>query len=310
MRAISHHEPAVNTADNEAAARFDMIDKSCAHRGNPGPRLHSIGVTRTFGAGARDGATQMPLLKKIPASPGRPAADHFLVPATGFRFPRQLPFETWLDIGRQLSAVLNSSAWCLGDWVVYGEVAYTGRYREAIERTSLDYQTLRNYAWVSRRFSLARRREMLSFGHHAEVAALPDPEQDYWLRKAEELGWSRNQIRHEVRTSIRERKDGLPGEPGSAAEQGSTAGHGTKDADAECADAVRTHAERSELTIQVAVTAEQFERYQQAASQYDQAIQVWATLALDQAVRHGLSQLGPNPDSPFAPVAQKVEAVP
>jgi hypothetical protein len=33
---------------------------------------------------------------------------------------------------------------CLGDWVTgYGEHAYEARYRQAIELTSLDYQTLR-----------------------------------------------------------------------------------------------------------------------------------------------------------------------
>ena len=71
------------------------------------------------------------------------------------------------------------AAWCLGDWLVFGEQAYAGRYRQAIERTSLDYQTLGNYAWVAKRFSLSRRRDELSFGHHSEVAALPEPEQDF-----------------------------------------------------------------------------------------------------------------------------------
>ena len=50
----------------------------------------------------------------------------------------------------------------------------------------LDYQTLRNYAWVARRFPAGRRRAGVSFAHHAEVARLPEPEQDYWLRRAED----------------------------------------------------------------------------------------------------------------------------
>jgi hypothetical protein len=36
---------------------------------------------------------------------------------------------------------------------------------------------------------MSRRRDTLSFGHHAEVATLSEPEQDYWLRKAEEHRW-------------------------------------------------------------------------------------------------------------------------
>ncbi|MEI5097739.1 LmbU family transcriptional regulator [Streptomyces sp. PmtG] len=90
--------------------------------------------------------------------------------------------------------------------MIYGESSYSSHYREAIERTGLDYKTLRNYAWVARRFEHHRRREVLSFAHHAEVARLPTPEQDYWLRKAEQRSWSRNELRRQVRTSLAERE--------------------------------------------------------------------------------------------------------
>src|SRR6266702_976810 len=110
-----------------------------------------------------------------------------LVPRVVLQFPHQLSFESWLGIGRQLSVLVGSAAWCLGDWLVYGQAAYASRYRDAVERTGLDYQTLRNYAWVARRFELPRRRDTLTFAHHAEVASLPAPEQDFWLRKAEQF---------------------------------------------------------------------------------------------------------------------------
>jgi G:T-mismatch repair DNA endonuclease (very short patch repair protein) len=45
---------------------------------------------------------------------------------------------------------------------------------------------------------LSRRRDGLSFGHHAEVTALPEAEQNFWLRKAQNLGWSVKQLRHQV----------------------------------------------------------------------------------------------------------------
>jgi hypothetical protein len=131
--------------------------------------------------------------------------DVVVIPGRGLRLPQQLPFERWLQVGRRLADIYSSSAFCLGDWLAYGQAAYAGRYRAAIERTSLDYQTLRNYAWVARRFSLSRRRDSLSFGHHAEVAALPGAEQDFWLRKAEELSWSVKQLRRQVRASHDER---------------------------------------------------------------------------------------------------------
>lgn len=57
------------------------------------------------------------------------------------------------------------SSWCLCDWLAHGEDAFTGRYRDAVERTALDYQTLRNYAWLARPLALSRRRDTLSFAH-------------------------------------------------------------------------------------------------------------------------------------------------
>lgn len=133
----------------------------------------------------------------------------------GLIFPRPVALNAWQRIGEQLLATVDSSTWWLADWLAYGETAFRDRYREIIRTTSLSYQTLRNYTWVARRFELSRRRDKLSFGHHAEVAALRHPEQDYWLRKAEEFGWSRNKLRAEVRTSLRDREDGEVGPSGT-----------------------------------------------------------------------------------------------
>ncbi len=92
----------------------------------------------------------------------------------------------------------RASAWWLGDWIVYGERSYGERYKTALELTSLDYQTLRNYAWIARSFPLSRRRDKLSFQHHAEVASLTEAEQDLWLQRAERLQWSRAELRRNL----------------------------------------------------------------------------------------------------------------
>jgi hypothetical protein len=147
------------------------------------------------------------------ASNGNGSAAPIAVAQHGLQLlSRQMSFERWLSIGVDLSKLASSNAWCLGDWLIYGEEFYSGRYRAAIEQTSLDYQTLRNYAWVARRFDPPRRHPELSFGHHAEVAGLPQPEQDYWLRKAGEESWSRNYLRRELRASLRYRENMAPKE--------------------------------------------------------------------------------------------------
>jgi hypothetical protein len=108
--------------------------------------------------------------------------------------------DRWREIGEQILRISHSSGWWLGDWLLYGERAYPERYRTAIEGTMLDYQTLRNYAWVARRFKSARRRERLSVQHHIEVASMSDEEQDAWLDRAERFSWSRNKLRAMVKT--------------------------------------------------------------------------------------------------------------
>jgi hypothetical protein len=199
--------------------------------------------------------------------------DVLVIPGRGLQLPQQLPFERWIRVGSRLADIHSSSAWCLGDWLVYGEASYGRRYREAIKQTSLDYQTLRNYAWVARRFSMSRRQDKLSFGHHAEVAALPEPEQDFWLRKVQELGWSVKQLRQQVHTSRSEHSDPV----GEALPSDAGPGHGQGD------QAIRK--QRSTAQLSVHVTMEQLQSYEAAASTAEFALEEWAVLALDEAAR-------------------------
>ncbi|MFE2756625.1 LmbU family transcriptional regulator [Actinosynnema sp. NPDC059335] len=124
-----------------------------------------------------------------------------LTTPVGLAFPRDVTFETWEQAGQRIARIASSSAWYLGDWLVFGQDKYTDRYRRAVEAVGLDYQTLRNYAWIARKFDPSRRRRGLPFQHHAEVAALPPAEQDRWLDRAEREGWSRTVLRRALRDS-------------------------------------------------------------------------------------------------------------
>lgn len=192
----------------------------------------------------------------------------------GLQLPRELPFDLWLGIGRQLSAVSTSAAWCLGDWLAFGQKAYAGRYRQAIEQTSLDYQTLRNYAWIARRFALSRRRDTLSFAHHAEVAALAEPEQDFWLRKAEEHRWPVKRLRQQVSTSLADRSAGQPAQRGEA-------GHR------------RGEHDWVALRLQLRVSTGLLENCQAAADKASLSMEAWTVLTLERAARHELALGGP-----------------
>lgn len=198
----------------------------------------------------------------------------------GLQLTERLPFEKWSAIGAQLANHATSVAWCLGDWLVYGEKVYSDRYRDAIKQTSMDYQTLRNYAWVARRFSLSRRRDRLSFGHHAEVAGLPAPEQDFWLRKAEEKTWSRNRLRREVRASLRERKNiETTKEPGIL-----------QAPDESAPDTADGQIQYSAFNLNVHISPEQMTICKSAADSQGMKLEEWILRALEEAARNTFIQ--------------------
>jgi hypothetical protein len=132
-----------------------------------------------------------------PAADGDAAA---LVGRLSMPLPPDLSLPRWQAIGVRIGAVAGTSAWWLADWAAYGEDRYgAARYREAVTSTGFTRQTLRNYAWVARRFQVSRRRDELSFAHHAEVASLAEAEQDSWLDRAARGGWSRTELRRRLR---------------------------------------------------------------------------------------------------------------
>lgn len=223
---------------------------------------------------ARHLAAELPSSESLVRVSSLDALDNsVMLRKSGLLFVRGVGFNSWESIGQQLLSVTESATWWIADWVAYGEQAFQDRYREAVQRTSLNYQTLRNYVWVARRFDLSRRRDNLSFGHHAEVAALDRPEQDYWLRKAEELTWSRNQLRSEVRNSLRLRQaaeesltthsaDGEERAGGGAHTEALTVGNGTK-------------------VISLRLTSHQFTWFTMTARSRNQKLEEWALQALE-----------------------------
>jgi signal transduction histidine kinase len=112
---------------------------------------------------------------------------------------RELATTDWLRQGRWLGSLGRAVGWWIGDWLRYGNARYGERYTAAARITGYDQQTLMNMVYVASRVEVARRREALSFSHHAEVAALPAAEQERWLEFAEREGLSVRSLREMVR---------------------------------------------------------------------------------------------------------------
>jgi hypothetical protein len=102
------------------------------------------------------------------------------------------------------------SQWWLGDWVRYGTGRWGEKYKEAARITGYDVKTLRNIAYVAEQVDVSRRRDNLTWSHHAELSALEPQEQDRWLDLAASQRMSVADLRIELRNARR-------GEDGPAA---------------------------------------------------------------------------------------------
>jgi hypothetical protein len=201
---------------------------------------------------------------------------------SGLLFTSKPSLGMWEKVGANLFSFADSSTWWIADWLVYGESTFHDRYEEAVKRTSLSYQTLRNYSWVARRFPLPRRRQSLSFSHHLEVVALEQAEQDYWLRKAEELRWSRNKLRAEVRSSLLMRQDEVarPGIQGHAEVESidPAAAGPSAPALADLGPAPET------CLLHLQLSAEDLANFERAARKEREQVETWAARLLRRAV--------------------------
>lgn len=169
---------------------------------------------------------------------------------TSLVLPPVFSLAEWKRVGKHLYLISDSSCWWHGDWLVYGQERYPGKYRQAMEETGLDYKTLRNYAWIARRFPASERHPRLSFQHHAEVASLDSVQRRTWLERAAREGWSRNRFRHELRKEL----------------------GGSRD---EC----RTR----EIRLQLRTTEERESAWAQAAERDGLGLVEWITSSLDRA---------------------------
>lgn len=117
---------------------------------------------------------------------------------TGLALPEGLSVDEWASYGPRLTMVADSVNFWLGDWWAYGDRRY-GESAAQAAPTGRSVQTLQNAAWVCGKIEPSRRREGLSFGHHAEVAGLEPERQDALLADAEREGWSVGELRGRVR---------------------------------------------------------------------------------------------------------------
>jgi hypothetical protein len=109
----------------------------------------------------------------------------------------------WVAMGRRLGAIGRGSQWWMGDWLLYGVSKWGEKYVEASKITGYDVGSLRNMASLASQFDSSRRRDKLTWSHHAAVASLDPDEQDHWLDRAAALRLSVADLRIELRAARR-----------------------------------------------------------------------------------------------------------
>lgn len=120
-------------------------------------------------------------------------------PSLALELPESTSFDEWVSIGRRLCLVGQALNWQIGDWWAFGDHRYGERAQAAAEGIfGREFQTLANLASVARRVEPYRRREVVSWTHHAEVAALEPDEADALLDRAAREHLSTRDLRREV----------------------------------------------------------------------------------------------------------------
>jgi hypothetical protein len=137
----------------------------------------------------------------------------------GWTPSENLGLAEWSAVGRRFGEIGRCSQWWLGDWINYGNTKFGERYSRAMKLTGYDVQSLMNMVYVASRFEISRRRENLSWSHHATVAPLEVAEQEYWLTRASAEKLSVADLRVELRGVRRTRAVAAGDGPGSG-EQG------------------------------------------------------------------------------------------
>jgi hypothetical protein len=116
-----------------------------------------------------------------PAASAEPAAE---LSRVGWTPAADIDLAQWSALGRRFGEIGRCSQWWLGDWINYGNAKFGERYSRAVKLTGYDVQSLMNMVYVASRFEIYRRRENLSWSHHATVASLDSASQEYWLARA------------------------------------------------------------------------------------------------------------------------------
>jgi hypothetical protein len=129
----------------------------------------------------------------------------FVLTETGVEITGRPTWENYQGAFEFAKRAHRSSGFWLADLLRHGESRkdWAKLIDHAVDATGLSAKTLRNVRVVGA-IPMARRRDTVEFSHHVEVAPLTAEEQDHFLERCEDEGWSVRDLRDAIKQSKRE----------------------------------------------------------------------------------------------------------
>lgn len=122
----------------------------------------------------------------------------FRITKIGLRIDGSVTPAEWLDFGTWVRGLSSALTWVIADWMAYGQRAHGTSIEDTAALIGKSVKTLYNWGYVSGNVDISRRRENLTFSHHALVAALSPDQQSWYLEQAEAHSWSVAQLKRQI----------------------------------------------------------------------------------------------------------------
>lgn len=125
----------------------------------------------------------------------------------GLIIDKGMPIDDWVELGKRLKRAGDSLGIYRGDWINYGKNEYKKKYEEAIARTGLKEQTLKNDVWISKAIPSSDRSDLLTSKHYRYLAPLKSKSKiRSWIERAikgdKGKVWSAARLNKEINRTV------------------------------------------------------------------------------------------------------------
>jgi N6-adenosine-specific RNA methylase IME4 len=145
------------------------------------------------------------IVKHVPLEPIRIGC--YILTETGIEVEGEPTLSEHQGVGDFISRAHKASGWWVADWLRYGESRkdWKEKLDAVLDVTGYEYETAMNLKYLGENVPSSRRRADVDISKHFEVAPLPAKEQEQWLERTAEHGWTKRELRNEIRAAARVR---------------------------------------------------------------------------------------------------------